>query len=160
MEEYIQGFNMTSEKEEWHKSHKASEDKKLELRLGPPGEISLVYKTNPTTHGAKRVLEHTVGAKPSEGYWFTDTDEKQYKKFSWLSNPLHSSTFHRETQKELLQPKPSFLQCSKVEELQCPDKMACSTSSSVPFPATTAGTNGCHKRLSCFSQPFLPADGN
>jgi auxin-responsive protein IAA len=164
---------MTSEKEEWHKSHKASEDKKLELRLGPPGEISLVYKTNPTTHGAKRVLEHTVGAKPSEGYWFTDTDEKQYKKFSgyeegaeevfsspWLSNPLHSSTFHRETQKELLQPKPSFLQCSKVEELQCPDKMACSTSSSVPFPATTAGTNGCHKRLSCFSQPFLPADGN
>ncbi|KAH8482434.1 hypothetical protein H0E87_029760 [Populus deltoides] len=159
MEEYIQGFNMTSEKEEWHKSHKASEDKKLELRLGPPGEISLVYKTNPTTHGAKRVLEHTVGAKPSEGYWFTDTDEKQYKKFSgyeegaeevfsapWLSNPLHSSTFHRETQKELLQPKPSFLQCSKVEESQCPDKMACSTSSSVSFPATTAGTNSCHKR--------------
>ncbi|KAI5586332.1 hypothetical protein BDE02_06G206200 [Populus trichocarpa] len=155
MEENTRCFNMTSE----HKSQKASEEKKLELRLGPPGETFLGYKTNPTTHGAKRVLQHPVGAKTSEGNWFTDTNVKQCKKFScyqeeaekvfsspWLSSSLHSSSFHREAKKELQKPKPSFLQCSKVEELQYPDKMACSTPASASFSVTTDGANSCHKR--------------
>uniref|UniRef100_A0A6N2MFQ1 Auxin-responsive protein n=1 Tax=Salix viminalis TaxID=40686 RepID=A0A6N2MFQ1_SALVM len=103
-----------------HKTQKASEDKKLELRLGPPGETFLGYKTNPSNHGAKRVLQHPVGAKTPEGNW--------------------------EAQKELQKPEPSFLQSSEVEELQYPDKMACSTPASASFPATTDGTDSCHKR--------------
>ncbi|KAJ6698050.1 AUXIN-RESPONSIVE PROTEIN [Salix purpurea] len=155
MEENTRCFNMASA----HKTQKASEDKKLELRLGPPGETFLGYKTNPSNHGAKRVLQHPVGAKTSEGNWFTDSEEKQCKKFScyeeeaekvlsfpWLSSSLRSSTFHREAQKELQKPEPSFLQSSEVEELQYPDKMACSTPASASFPATTDGTDSCHKR--------------
>lgn len=160
-EEYTQFFNLATDEEEWHGGHKASEDKKLELRLGPPGEF-LGYKTTATTHGVKRVLRDTVEAKTGEKDWFTDTNEKQCKKFScpeetidkvfpppWLNGSLHSSTFQWEAQEELQQPKPSYVQCSRGEELQCPEKKASSSPKSASFSNTTAGTDGSHKRLSC-----------
>ncbi|XVF89151.1 hypothetical protein PTKIN_Ptkin19aG0107300 [Pterospermum kingtungense] len=45
-------------KKEWLK---VSEEKKLELRLGPPGELFLAYNSNNLTHGTKkRALQHTA----------------------------------------------------------------------------------------------------
>ncbi|KAJ6382798.1 hypothetical protein OIU77_031258 [Salix suchowensis] len=129
MEENTRCFNMASA----HKTQKASEDKKLELRLGPPGETFLGYKTN-----TQQSWSQKSSATPEEA--------EKVLSFPWLSSSLRSSTFHREAQKELQKPEPSFLQSSEVEELQYPDKMACSTPASASFPATTDGTDSCHKR--------------
>lgn len=119
---------MVPEKPEGKGINKTSEENKLELRLGPPGEFP-GYKNSVsnTTHGFKRVLEEDkVEAKTVEAGWFRGTiSEKHCKKFSspWLS--CTSSSYGGKGQ----------------------DKQ--------PYPTTHAGTNVSQKRLSCFSFFFL-----
>ncbi|RVW20798.1 Auxin-responsive protein IAA26 [Vitis vinifera] len=81
MEESPQWLNMIPKDREWHareskRRHGVSEDKKLELRLGPPGEdrslLSLSYlpsmasitHLHTNSHGAKRGFQDTLEAKP------------------------------------------------------------------------------------------------
>ncbi|KAJ9168301.1 hypothetical protein P3X46_019844 [Hevea brasiliensis] len=163
MEEHTdQFFNLIPKQEEWSGSQKLSEDKKLELRLGPPGDF-LSIKNITNANGIKRFLDADRSeAKTGDRNWFINTYEKQCKKllgyegsdekvFSspWLpsSGSLHSSTFQRETQREIIQPKPSYLRCSTAVELQCPDKKLSSGPASASFPPTTAGTPSPHKRV-------------
>ncbi|XP_021646540.2 auxin-responsive protein IAA18 isoform X2 [Hevea brasiliensis] len=154
MEEYTHFFNQVPEQEKCLGSPKASEDKKLELRLGPPGDF-FSFKNITTASGIKRLLDQDrFEAKTGDGNWFSHSHEKQCKKLSghegsgemvfsspWSSSSsgsLHSSSFQREIQREKIQPKPSYLQCSTVVELQCPVKKPSSGPASASFPATTA----------------------
>ncbi|XP_039024029.1 auxin-responsive protein IAA2-like isoform X2 [Hibiscus syriacus] len=58
MEEYPQFLTLNIMNKEWLVNHKVSEDTKLELRLGPPGEVH-GYNSN-TPHGTKRTFHHTT----------------------------------------------------------------------------------------------------
>ncbi|KAE8700406.1 hypothetical protein F3Y22_tig00110557pilonHSYRG00335 [Hibiscus syriacus] len=57
-EEYPQFLTLNIMNKEWLVNHKVSEDTKLELRLGPSGEVH-GYNSN-KTHGKKRAFHHTT----------------------------------------------------------------------------------------------------
>ncbi|GLT25490.1 hypothetical protein SLA2020_006140 [Shorea laevis] len=75
MEEYTQLLNLMTQKKE--------EDRKLELRLGPPGEVELLGCKN----GAKRAFQHTVEAKNGENPSST-TSGRDTQKDKQHFNPL------------------------------------------------------------------------
>ncbi|KAL4604479.1 hypothetical protein ACB092_10G196500 [Castanea dentata] len=107
-----------------------SEEKKLELRLGPPGEAQTVHYVgfNNKINGAKRVWQETVVAKKEERKWLSKNAQNQYQDLSftektvervfptsWSSASLHSSAFHMDTdQKQNLQPKPTYIQYPSI----------------------------------------------
>ncbi|OAY26774.1 auxin-responsive protein IAA2 [Manihot esculenta] len=158
MEEHNRFLNQIPKQEKWSGNQKASEDKKLELRLGPPGE-SFSIKNITTTNGIKRLLDSD---RLEDRNWFRNTHEKQCKKLSsgyegsgekvfsssWSPSSCSiSSAFQRETQREITQTKPSYLRCSTVAESQCPaDKKPESGPASASFPAATSGTRGPHDK--------------
>lgn len=107
-----------------------SEEKKLELRLGPPGEAQTVHYVgfNNKINGAKRVWQETVVAKKEERKWLSKNAQNQYQDLSftektvervfptsWSSASLHSSAFHMDTdQKQNQQPKPIYIQYPSI----------------------------------------------
>ncbi|XWS72508.1 hypothetical protein CRYUN_Cryun02cG0045900 [Craigia yunnanensis] len=80
MEEYPQLLNLNPMNNEWLVNQKASEDRKLGLRLGPPGEF-LGYNNN-TTHGTKRAFEHTAETTIGEKDQKRDASENRCQKIS------------------------------------------------------------------------------
>ncbi|XP_015573097.1 auxin-responsive protein IAA2 isoform X2 [Ricinus communis] len=179
MEEYTEFSNLIPEEGKWQNSHKATEEKKLELRLGPPGEFLGFHKVTSLTSGSKRVLDDqdSFEGKTGEKNWLSNRHEMQCKKFSWSSSSsssscacsLRSSTFQREGKNKEIQEQPkgtsssssSYLQCSTVVELHCPDKKkACSGHPSASFPAAAAastrdGTSGSHERVAPSAAPLV-----
>ncbi|XVF35401.1 hypothetical protein REPUB_Repub18cG0142200 [Reevesia pubescens] len=122
MEEYPQLLNLNPTNNEWLVNHKVSEDRKLELRLAPPGEF-LGYNNN-TIHGAKRAFQHTAETKTGEKNWSRDATENKCQKISctektgdtmnctptpWSSGSTPYSAFQRDTKKSQ-HPKASFFQ--------------------------------------------------
>lgn len=97
----------------------ASEDKKLELRLGPPGDQDQSALLSPlgfisSDHEAKRVChELQVKAKNEETKWLANTAQHQ--------------------------PKSSYFQCPMISH---PDKKACSDPSSASKFTNSAAANG------------------
>ncbi|XP_050266161.1 auxin-responsive protein IAA26-like [Quercus robur] len=106
-----------------------SEEKKLELRLGPPGEAQSIHYVglNNKINGAKRVWQETVVAKKEERKWLSKNAQNQYQDLSftektvervfptsWSSASLHSSAFHMDTQKQNQQPKPTYIQYPSI----------------------------------------------
>lgn len=89
MGEYTQLLNLMTQKKE--------EDRKLELRLGPPGEVVLLGCKN----GAKRAFQHTVEAKngenPSSTAFGRDT-QKDKQHFDPLIPKNFSSTAEESSQ--------------------------------------------------------------
>lgn len=107
-----------------------SEENKLELRLGPPGEAQTVHYVgfNNKINGAKRVWQETVVATKEERKWLSKNAQNQYQDLSftektvervfptsWSSASLHSSAFHMVTdQKQNQQPKPIYIQYPSI----------------------------------------------
>ncbi|XP_008220118.1 PREDICTED: auxin-responsive protein IAA2-like [Prunus mume] len=103
------------------RSYVASEDKKLELRLGPPGEdqsllsLGCIIINNNISHEPKRVCHETFKEK------------KEERESKWLTNSAPSSQCHQN-------PKPSHFQCPMISKPCTPgvaefhnsDKKACS----------------------------------
>ncbi|KAK9273585.1 hypothetical protein L1049_018395 [Liquidambar formosana] len=115
-------FSLIPKDREWHVrenegNHGVSEDKKLELRLGPPGEAQFIKQnsindhtqidhsllcfanfssmssnthntTNTTTCGAKRGFAETVGVKTGERNWLTKSEENLCQKLSSSEKPV------------------------------------------------------------------------
>ncbi|TYI79843.1 hypothetical protein E1A91_D05G049600v1 [Gossypium mustelinum] len=121
MVDYPQFLNLMNK--EWLVNHKVSEDKKLELRLGPPGE-ALDYNRN-TTHGTKRAFQHTAETRTGEKEWPVDTTKNQCQKISciekigdkvnlpptpWSSGSTIYSAFSKDTKEEPQHSKASFFQ--------------------------------------------------
>ncbi|KAK6914818.1 AUX/IAA domain [Dillenia turbinata] len=94
------------------------EEKKLELRLGPPGQeedtlFSFAYlsssMSNNTTNSAKRVFSEAIERKTGEEGWInlnSDNGIHQHQKL-WSSS---SANFHGKIQHQQQQTKASFLQ--------------------------------------------------
>ncbi|GAV65516.1 AUX_IAA domain-containing protein [Cephalotus follicularis] len=146
MEVYSKLFNLIPDDKdkEWLARHEISEDNKLELRLGPPGEF-LGY--NNITHGTKRVFGDSIEAKTGDKYWFTNGEDKKINTTtvesgfanSFLATPLISKRFVVKTE-DPLQP------CSSVvAELQHPDTKTSLNPASASSDRTV--TNNCHKRM-------------
>ncbi|KAK7822342.1 auxin-responsive protein iaa26 [Quercus suber] len=106
-----------------------SEEKKLELRLGPPGEAQSIHYVgfNNKINGAKRGRQETVVATKEERKWLSKNAQDQYQDLSftektvervfptsWSSASLHSSAFHMDTQKQNQQPKPTYIQYPSI----------------------------------------------
>ncbi|ONI33763.1 hypothetical protein PRUPE_1G445000 [Prunus persica] len=103
------------------RSYVASEDKKLELRLGPPGEdqsllsLGCIIINNNISHEHKRVCHETFKEK------------KEEREGKWLTNSAPSSQCQQN-------PKPSHFQCPMISkpcnpgvaEFHNSDKKACS----------------------------------
>ncbi|KAJ0031416.1 hypothetical protein Pint_12874 [Pistacia integerrima] len=107
MEKYPQLFNRNS----------VLEDKKLELRLGPPGEDQsplFFGHINSGVHGAKRAFEDTLMSKGLAGKAEDSSNSKPCG--------------------------------SRVAELQCLDKKSCSNFDTSSVTAKTPMTNGSNKR--------------
>ncbi|CAL8996505.1 unnamed protein product [Prunus brigantina] len=113
LESYFQLYNK--------RSYVASEDKKLELRLGPPGEVQSLLSlgciiiNNNISHEHKRVCHETFKEK------------KEERESKWLTNSAPSSQCQQN-------PKPSHFQCPMISkpcnpgvaEFHNSDKKACS----------------------------------
>ncbi|XWS17687.1 hypothetical protein CRYUN_Cryun33cG0088700 [Craigia yunnanensis] len=123
MEEYPHLLNINPMNKEWLVNHKVSEDRKLELRLGPPGEF-LAYNNN-TTHGTKRSFQHTAETRTGEKDWLRATSENQCQNIScikktgdtinctpalWSSVSTSYSASQRDTKNEPQHSKVSFFQ--------------------------------------------------
>ncbi|GMI81417.1 hypothetical protein HRI_001811000 [Hibiscus trionum] len=138
MEEYPQFLILNTMNKEWLVNHEVSEDTKLELRLGPPGEVH-GYNNN-TTHGTKRAFHHTTAEKGGDKVNCTPTP--------WSSGSKLYSAFLKDTEMEPKHSKASFFQnlpaskklagmaedfkqpCNSkmaVGEVQCADRKACCT---------------------------------
>ncbi|XP_021276705.1 auxin-responsive protein IAA2-like [Herrania umbratica] len=123
MEEYPRLLNLNPMNKEWLVNHKVSEDRKLELRLGPPGEF--LGCNNCATHGTKRTFQHTAETSIVEKDRWRDGSENQCQKLScfaktgdavnctpspWSSGSIPYSAFQRDSQKESQHSKASFFQ--------------------------------------------------
>ncbi|XP_022729698.1 auxin-responsive protein IAA2-like isoform X2 [Durio zibethinus] len=123
MEEYPQLLNLNPMNNEWLENNKASEDRKLELRLGPPGEF-LGYNNN-SIDGTKRAFQHTAETSIGVKDWSRDTRENQCQKIScikktgdtvnctpipWPSGSTQYSAFQKDTKKEPQHSRASFFQ--------------------------------------------------
>ncbi|XP_022754607.1 auxin-responsive protein IAA2-like [Durio zibethinus] len=130
MEEYPQLLNLNPMSNEWLVIHKVSQDRKLELRLGPPGEF-LGYN-NKTTHGTKRAFQHTAETKRGGKDRSRDTSENQCQKISciektgdtvnctktpWFSGSTPYSAFQTDTKNESQHSKASFVQNSPISKM-------------------------------------------
>ncbi|GMI92568.1 hypothetical protein HRI_002926100 [Hibiscus trionum] len=162
MEEYPQFLTLKTMNKEWLVNHKVAEDTKLELRLGPPGEVH-GYNSN-TTHGTKRAFHHTtaetrIGEKGGDKVNSTPTP--------WSSGSTIYSGFPKDAKMEPQHSKASFFQSLSVSkklagmaedfkqpcnskmtvgEVQFTDRKACCTLSTADHPdASTDNTS--NKRI-------------
>lgn len=136
-------LNMISEDKEWHVrdtegSHGVTEEKRLELRLAPPGEdqslLSLGY-----TFGSKRGFVKTVEGNPEERKWLAKSTEIQCQKLTSSEKPKdHNNNVFTSTWSCGPLPSPAF---------QSPPKLSQATNSAVP--------NTSHKRFIQLSCSFL-----
>ena len=180
MEEYSQLLNINPMNKEWPVNHKVSEDRKLELRLGPPGEF-LAFNNN-TTHGTKRAFQHTAETRKGEKDWLRDTTGNQCQNISciekigafnctpspWSSGSTPYSAFQRDTKKEPQHAKASFFQnlpiSKKLSGMAEDFSQPCSSRmAEVQFPdrktcssfaaadADSTTINTSNKRLLCFN---------
>ncbi|XVE53765.1 hypothetical protein DITRI_Ditri03aG0028700 [Diplodiscus trichospermus] len=122
MKEYPRLLNINFVNKEFPVNHKVSEDRKLELRLGPPGEF-LALDNNPT-HGTKRAFQHTAETRIGEKDC-SDNSPNQCHNFScieetgdtvnctpspWSSGSTPYSAFQRDTKTEPQYSNVSFFQ--------------------------------------------------
>lgn len=122
-----------------------SDDKKLELRLGPPGEDQSLHYIgfNNKIHGPKRVWQETVVAEKEEIRWLSKIaqNQKPQPKPTYIQYPLISRRLNvmaEESQKT----------CGcRVAEMQNSDKKACSRSASATVSTDTAAPNNDHERI-------------
>ncbi|XVE70991.1 hypothetical protein DITRI_Ditri10aG0114000 [Diplodiscus trichospermus] len=168
MEEYPHLLNLNPMNNEWLVNHTITEDRKLELRLGPPGE-GIGYN-NYTTLGTKRAFQHTAETRIGEKGWLRD--ENRCQKISciektgntvnyttpWSSGSTPYSAFQKDT-KESQHSKASFYQnlpisrrlagmtedfsqpcSSRMAEVQFPDRKACSSLATADADTTTNNT--------------------
>lgn len=155
-------LNLIPKDEEWHVretegSQGVSEEKKLELRLGPPGEAQFIkqdtisshtqiirsllsasqYSSNIHTNNFHGVFQDKDEAKTNERNWLTNSTEFQCQKLAYTEERMKRvipSTWS-------YGPLPSSKPCGTgVAELQYPEKRAYST------PAKPAVQNISHKR--------------
>lgn len=174
MEESPQWLNMIPKDREWHareskRRHGVSEDKKLELRLGPPGEdrslLSLSYlpsmasitHLHTNSHGAKRGFQDTLEAKPWPRVSLSSSSsafEKQnhQPKSSYLQYPVVPQTLGAIVD-ESSKPRPTSM-ADQVQQYK--DKMACSVAADASVSANTAVPNSSQKRFTTFSCLFFP----
>ncbi|WJZ84765.1 hypothetical protein VitviT2T_004356 [Vitis vinifera] len=165
MEESPQWLNMIPKDREWHareskRRHGVSEDKKLELRLGPPGEdrslLSLSYlpsmasitHLHTNSHGAKRGFQDTLEAKPWPRVSLSSSSsafEKQnhQPKSSYLQYPVVPQTLGAIVD-ESSKPRPTSM---ADQAQQYKDKMACSVAADASVSANTAVPNSSQKRI-------------
>ncbi|KAK7814144.1 auxin-responsive protein iaa26 [Quercus suber] len=128
-----------------------SEEKKLELRLVPPGEAQSIHYVgfNNKINGAKRVWQRKkresgcqkmLKINQYQDLSFTEKTVERVFPTPWSSASLYSSAFHLDTQKQNQQPKPTYIQYPsisrrlnrshnrrgcRVAEMQNSDKKAC-----------------------------------
>ncbi|KAK8550442.1 hypothetical protein V6N13_118960 [Hibiscus sabdariffa] len=111
MEEYPQFLTLNTMDKEWIENHKVSEDTKLELRLGPPGEVH-GYNSN-TSHGTKRAFHHTTAE--------TRIGEKGGEKVNCIPTPWASGSkmyagFLKDAKMEPQHSKASFFQSLPISK--------------------------------------------
>ncbi|XP_039052218.1 auxin-responsive protein IAA16-like [Hibiscus syriacus] len=104
-EEYPQLLTLNTMNKEWLVNHEVSEETKLELRLGPPGEVH-GYNSN-TIHGTKRAFHHTT-AKTRIGE--KAGDEVNSTPTPWSSGFTIYSGFQKDAKTEPQHSKASFFQ--------------------------------------------------
>ncbi|KAK6911994.1 AUX/IAA domain [Dillenia turbinata] len=137
------------------------EEKKLELRLGPPGqeeETSFSFgclsssMSNNSTNSAKRVFSEAIEMKTGEEGWInlnSDDGNHQHQKL-WSSS---SANFHGKIQHQQQQTKASFLQFPKASQ-------------SLPVMAKESSQACCNKVVDLQRQsaaekkPFSPSSAN
>ncbi|KAK8513627.1 hypothetical protein V6N12_052804 [Hibiscus sabdariffa] len=148
MEEYPQFLTLNTMNKEWLVNHKVSEDTKLELRLGPPGEVH-GYNNN-TTHGTKRAFHHTTAEKGGDKVNCTpppwSSGSKLYSAFlkDPEMEPQHSKKLAGMTE-DFKQP------CSSkkaVGEVQFADRKACCTLPTADPDASTNSTSNKSLKMS------------
>ncbi|KAK7840099.1 hypothetical protein CFP56_017165 [Quercus suber] len=102
-----------------------SEEKKLELRLVPPGEAQSIHYVgfNNKINGAKRVWQRKkresgcqkmLKINQYQDLSFTEKTVERVFPTPWSSASLYSSAFHLDTQKQNQQPKPTYIQYPSI----------------------------------------------
>ncbi|XVF48593.1 hypothetical protein PTKIN_Ptkin03bG0202700 [Pterospermum kingtungense] len=163
MEEYPQLLNLSPMNNKWLVNHNVSEDRKLELRLGPPGEF--LGGNNNTNHGTKRAFQHTAETRiGDQKEWSRDQktgdSTVNYTATPWSSISAPYSAFHRDTKKESQHSKASFFQnlpvskklagmtedfsqpsSSRMAAVRFPDSKACSSLATAGADTNTHNTS-------------------